>query len=168
MTKVHNETTKSLKAENEGLRNLLLSYIPEDNYYKKITSWLISTKPIPTSEDIRKISDQTCKKYNFNFTGGIISGGKNSRNVKDGLGKSFKTQKLPNYEPGTMAKQRHKTPLRDITNIKGSTNPQKSDSFLTSNISYGNTPEKNINVPNFPQPKDGIAKREGQKTPTTV
>mmetsp|Transcript_16070 Transcript_16070/g.14035 ORF Transcript_16070/g.14035 Transcript_16070/m.14035 type:complete len:111 (-) Transcript_16070:40-372(-) len=45
----------------------------------------------------------------------------------------------------------------------------KSDSFLTSNISMGNTPEK-INVPDFPQMRDKIANREISdfKTPTTI
>lgn len=48
-------------------------------------------------------------------------------------------------------------------------NVKKSDSFLTSNISCGNTPEK-INVPNFPELKDKIAQREisGYKTPSTT
>ena len=34
LKRVHDETEKTLKKENEGLKSLLLEYIPDDNYFK--------------------------------------------------------------------------------------------------------------------------------------
>ncbi|CAI2359773.1 unnamed protein product [Moneuplotes crassus] len=153
LSKVHDENSKSLKEENEGLKTLLLQYIPEYNYYKKISSWLISRKPLLKADDIRKLVDQHCMKF-YNLTN---KGLEKSVKLPTGFNSTNKDAKVENQE------KNNKTPLRDISNLK------KSDSFLTSNISYGNTPEK-INVPNFPQVKDGLARRETReyKTPTAV
>ena len=36
LSKVHNVTCQNLKDENESIKKLLLEYIPESSYYKKV------------------------------------------------------------------------------------------------------------------------------------
>ena len=118
----------------------------------------MNSKPIPSSQDIRKIVDTYCKE-NYNISN-ILDQSVKLNSLLNSAKKGIKLTDEKFYNKDN--KIAH-TALKDITNLR------KSDSFITSNISMGNTPEK-INVPNFPQIKDRIANREasGMKTPTTT